>query len=460
MPDIERFLEPIAGENPCGSDLRYEIYDQVEEARRREDPEIIAKMDLGREAKSSDYLKVIKLVEPALATKSKDLQLAAWLAEAWTYRDKLKGLISGLALMKELTSRFWESIYPEIEDGDDEMRARPFNWVGSSQDFIFAVKISPLTEKRRITWAAYQNARAIGTEEEASSDQKKASARKLAKQTNKVLIEDFEKEFDLTNKEFYRTLCGECNQAKEALTALDELCKEKFKDSPSFGTLRDTLAEISRGLEHLFKRKLEKDPDPIEQVPSTEETAQGASASEAEIPIAGPNGVVAGFHFDPAQLEGGEITSAEQAVLHTIAAAQFLRRRSPASPVSYLLLRALRWGELRSSGNLEQADLPAPPSEIRVQLRSAMAAKNWARVLDTAEIAMCSPSGRGWLDIQRYAITACDQLGYESASKALRAELRTILLDFPNLPSATLNDDTGTANPETLAWLRKEGLLS
>jgi type VI secretion system protein ImpA len=66
--------------------------------------------------------------------------------------------------------------------------------------------------------------------------------------------------------------------------------------------------------------------------------------------------------------------------------------------------------------------------------------------------------GRGWLDLQRYTIKACDELGYTAAAAALRSELKTFLHDFPQLLAATLNDDTGAANPDTLAWLRQEGL--
>jgi type VI secretion system protein ImpA len=56
-------------------------------------------------------------------------------------------------------------------------------------------------------------------------------------------------------------------------------------------------------------------------------------------------------------------------------------------------------------------------------------------------------------------VKACDELGYTAAAKALRSELKCFLADFPQLPKAILNDDTGAANPETLAWLEKEGLL-
>jgi type VI secretion system protein ImpA len=69
------------------------------------------------------------------------------------------------------------------------------------------------------------------------------------------------------------------------------------------------------------------------------------------------------------------------------------------------------------------------------------------------ESAAATECARGWLDLQRYAITACEQLGYTAAAFAIRSELACLLADYPKLVSATLLDDTGTANPETVAWL-------
>jgi type VI secretion system protein ImpA len=144
--------------------------------------------------------------------------------------------------------------------------------------------------------------------------------------------------------------------------------------------------------------------------------------------------------------------------LHVLAAAQYLRKNAPNSPVSYLLLRALRWGEVRASGDLE--NLPAPASEVRIQLKTSAAGNDWRRVLDTAEKAMSTPCGRGWLDLQRYVVRALDELQYTQAAKGLRVELKAFLAEFPQLANAMLSDDTGSANPETLAWLKKEAMIA
>jgi type VI secretion system protein ImpA len=76
-------------------------------------------------------------------------------------------------------------------------------------------------------------------------------------------------------------------------------------------------------------------------------------------------------------------------------------------------------------------------------------------VLEAAESAMALPCGRGWLDLQRYAVKACGELGgnYDAISSAIQSALRALLKDLPQLTAMTLLDDTATANVETQAWL-------
>lgn len=137
--------------------------------------------------------------------------------------------------------------------------------------------------------------------------------------------------------------------------------------------------------------------------------------------------------------------------------ARYLRKQQPTSPVSYLILRGLRWGELRAKpDSIDPLLLEAPPSESRQQLKRLSLEGKWQEVLEAAETAMGLPCGRAWLDIQRYVIKACQELGrnYDPVIAAIRSELRNLLNDFPRLPQLTLMDDTPAANPETQAWLK------
>jgi type VI secretion system protein ImpA len=452
MAELDRFLDPIAGgESPAGKYLKYTpLYPELEEARRREDPAVVAKLNLGREAKAADFKRVVKLAEDALINKSKDLQIAVWLTEAWIHRDGMAGLVSGIQLIQSLLERYWDTLYPEIEDGDTGMRSMPLNWLGSSFDVAFAVRSIPLTAGRGLNTLDYQTSRQIGYESDVRGNAARLKARNEAIKDGKVPPEDFDKDFDSTPKTFYKELVAGCAAARECIAALDQFCGEKFADDPpSFSPLSKALEEVNGTANSLLARKLEQDPDPVE-TPADELGHQEEAGA--------PENHAAEAVLRAAPVLNGQIGSLDEAAAHVIAAAEFLRRKSPANPVPYLLVRALRWGELRSAQNL--TDLPAPSADVRTALRAAASAKNWPRVLEAAEAAMSSPSGRGWLDAHRYTIVACDQLGYSAAAKALRGELKALLTEFPQLPSSVLSDDTGAANPETLAWLKQEGLIA
>lgn len=89
MPLREDLLTPIPGDNPSGPNLRYDpVYDQIKEARREDEGE---QGVFHREAKKADVKLVIKLAGDTLATRSKDLQLAAWLTEALLRREGFPG---------------------------------------------------------------------------------------------------------------------------------------------------------------------------------------------------------------------------------------------------------------------------------------------------------------------------------------------------------------------------------
>jgi type VI secretion system protein ImpA len=130
MPLPDNLLNPIPGENPSGEDLRYTpIYDQIKEARREEEESEQGEWKF--EIKKADYPLVVKLAAEAIATKSKDLQLAAWLTDALLRTEGFGGLKQGLELLRGLVGTFWETLYPQLEDGDAEFF--PFRWLPSTK---------------------------------------------------------------------------------------------------------------------------------------------------------------------------------------------------------------------------------------------------------------------------------------------------------------------------------------
>jgi type VI secretion system protein ImpA len=92
---------------------------------------------------------------------------------------------------------------------------------------------------------------------------------------------------------------------------------------------------------------------------------------------------------------------------------------------------------------------------MRSQLRSLYLERRWESLLEATEQIMGSRVGRGWLDLQFYAVHACEALGdpYDDVRSAIVGALRALLADLPSLASSTLMDAMPTATPETNAWI-------
>ncbi len=448
MPLPEGLLNPIPGDNPSGKSLRYDpVYDKIREARREED--VLPQGDWSREVKKADFLLVIKLSTEALSTKSKDLQLAAWLTEAIMFRDHVAGLREGLDLLRGFMETFWDTLYPEIDDGDLEFRSGPLAWVGSKLDG--SVRRLPLT-RNKLDCFKYQESRRVGYEADSTASEEKAAARAAAIAEKKCTAEEFDEAVRATGDAYYEKLTADLVAALESLQALETLSDEKFgREAPSFSSLRTALEELQDIVKQYH--------NPVTEAVETEAVSE---AQAGEVPgdsaAAGPGGAAGKKRSGSVAAEPADRDDAMQRL--TIVA-QFLRRESPVNPVPYLLLRAMRWGELRAAGAaLNPAMLEAPPTEKRTLIKKMSMEGDWAGVLENSEQAMSLPCGRGWLDLQRYCVRACEALGseYEAVAAGIRAELKTLLVDYPDLLSSSLMDDTPAANAETQTWL-KESIL-
>ncbi|MEN6602911.1 MAG: type VI secretion system domain-containing protein, partial [Bryobacteraceae bacterium] len=223
----------------------------------------------------------------------------------------------------------------------------------------------------------------------------------------------------------------------------------------SFSPLRTTTEEIRHTVHGLLQKKRETEPD--EPVEAAEEVSESGAETAAEEETATVEGEAPATRPKPRK---GTLTAEpadkDDAYQRVAVVAQFLRREDPYSPAPYLLVRGLRWGELFAAGSSLDANiLEAPPTQIRQSLKRLAGEGEWQQVLDVAESAACLPCGRGWLDVQRYAVRAATELGYEQIAAAVRGELLALLTAYPDLPEATLLDDTPTANPETKTWLQE-----
>jgi type VI secretion system protein ImpA len=300
------------------------------------------------------------------------------------------------------------------------------------------------------SFLVYKDSRVVGYEDQVKTDKDRKN-RETMLQNGKLAPEVFDKAFAETPKAFYTQTEKDLDACLETVAQIDAFCDEKFAgDSPGFGKLEAALKDIRHTIHQLLEKKREKEPDPVEAPPAEIET-QGDGAPEARQEQTEAN-ISAPFTAEP--------QDRQQAIAAIMAAASFLRKREPTSPAPYLLLRGLRWGELRSAVRLAESPLlEAPPTEVRQQIKRMAIAKRWAELLETGEQALGLPGSRAWFDLQRLSVTACNALGddYKAIATAITSELRALLNDLPELLDATLLDDTPAANRETRAWLESLG---
>ncbi len=311
--DIEALLSPIAGENPAGESLQYSgVHDQIREARRSEDP--LAQGDWQREIKGADWQEVVRLSTEALTERSKDLQISAWLAEAIVRTSGFPGLRDGLKLVRGMQERFWENLYPEIEDGDLEARANAIALL--DRQSAMAIQEVPVTRSPAYSFLQWESVKASGTAPAADGSPG-------ASPEGQITLEDFVKARGATRRAFYEQLLGVLNECWSEFEALDRVMDEKFgRQTPGMGELKKSLDRLRDWADKTTKEKRLEEPEA--GVSGPEDGGAGEAAS-------GPAGAVRGR---------------QDALRRLAEVADYFRRTEPHSPVSYLVQRAIAWGQM------------------------------------------------------------------------------------------------------------------
>ena len=166
MPLADDLLNPIEGPNPSGATFATRISRQGQgsPARGRRPPAGMTEQD----RKVADNPLVIKLATEALAKKTKDLA-GGWLTEAWVKQNGVGGFCDGLTLCHGLVEKFWDTLYPRIEDGDAEMRAAPLEFLVPGSKF--PQEYSPRGQKKPYGYTDVQESRKLGYETDAQTDE-------------------------------------------------------------------------------------------------------------------------------------------------------------------------------------------------------------------------------------------------------------------------------------------------
>src|SRR5262245_46221728 len=110
---LDDLLAPVSRLSPAGEDLRHShLYDRIRTARRSADDKRIgrsAQEDRVGPGPEQEWRAIAEWTRDAIASQSKDLQLAVWLLDARAHLDGFEGVASGVELIREMLIRFWET---------------------------------------------------------------------------------------------------------------------------------------------------------------------------------------------------------------------------------------------------------------------------------------------------------------------------------------------------------------
>jgi type VI secretion system protein ImpA len=302
MLNIEQLLAPIAGASPCGADLAFSAeLDEIAQARQADDPSL-EQGPWVTTLKEADWKFVGKRCAQLIEQRSKDLQLAVWLAEASAKTGALRALGDSLLLLGGLCERFWEHLYPLPDEDGVERRIGNLCWIAARLPQL--IREVPITEDTAFSMRDFEAARTRGAEEGAAME----AARRRS------------------SKGFHEALMRDCDHCAAALGDLERVVDDRLgADGPSFRAAKSALEDLI-----LFVTP----------------AAREAGALPAEAPARAAAGEKVAAHTPAAgTVSTGPIQNRAQALAQLRLVADFFRRTEPHSPVAYLADKAANWGE-------------------------------------------------------------------------------------------------------------------
>lgn len=333
--DIDRALTPIAGDHRAGTSLRYSpVYREIRQARQ-EDDATLPQGEWERPLKKADWPLVVRLCLSALQSESKDLQIAAWLCEAWVRLHGIRGMSAGVRLLDGMVAHFWADAYPSREE-DGEARLGIVEWL--REMLLVAVTMHiPLLE--------FDGAGEVGKVGESAlnlddwqrlvmgkpalpgrerPDQATLSARVVGARLERLIA-------------MRRDIAEILEQWALFTRRLDDALNG---DGPSLSAVADRLSALARAVESLIDGRAS--PTQAGAGPFAGE-GEGSDSASPQAASQTASQKTANAHAVSSQQE---ITNREDAYALLARAAAYLREHEPHSPTPYLIERALTWGRM------------------------------------------------------------------------------------------------------------------
>lgn len=343
--DLTGLLAPISPEQPTGTWLRTSddgkaMWSAIKDGRQtaRDAEQLLLRPPAQDVAptKSDDlpgkiekgWRTVLAQSEQALTGRTKDLQIAAWLSEAAYRFYGLEGLKDGLTLCRELCERYWEGLYPPVDELDVEegIHTTVTQLAGLAIALESPLNNMTITDSGRKI-VDFLKAKHLETVEEPIRRKEMAegaaTVEALAAEGSQTPPEVHAK-----RSELIEACLEETGKLKSILAEKCVVTKpngEQVWLVPNLTPLTDLLERVRDAL------------TTVRGSAGTAPSAEGEAATGSQ-PVAAGGG--------PASFGAPDLRSREAAYVQILQIADFLEKAEPHSPVPHTLRQAVRFGRM------------------------------------------------------------------------------------------------------------------
>lgn len=332
--ELESLLSPISDENPAGVDIRQDTspdsaYQTIKAARNAARAAERQHITEGPCTEAEPHWrKIASLAPQILAKNAKDLEVASWYTESLVRQYGFQGLRDAFKLLHGLVAQYWDNLYPMPDEDGLETRVAclaGLNGEGAEGVLIAPIRKVDITQGDNPGPFSYWHYKMVLDAQKIAED----AARKTKLQKLGYTLDDVKKSVVASSDTFFVDLRDDLqiciDEFKKLGQLLDEHCGTH--NAPPTRTVIEVLEECLGAVSHLGKDKF-----PVDVEPEAIEETTGEAGAPGQTAAPGA--------------KGGPINSRETAFKQLEEIAAYFRKTEPHSPISYVLEKALKWGNM------------------------------------------------------------------------------------------------------------------
>lgn len=331
--ELDGLLSPISEDNPVGDDIREDSsgtspYNLIKDARGAARSAERKNMFEASNSEADDkWREVLELATDILQNQAKDIDVASWYTESLIRRHGFQGLRDGFKLIQGLLEQYWDDLYPMPDEDGLETRVASLtglNGEGAEGVLIAPIRNVNITEGNEPgPFNSWKYQQALEIEKVIEEEAKAEKAAKVG-----FTVDDVDRAVAESSDSFFIDLRDDISEAlsiyRDISRTLDDKCGAN--DSPPTSNIINTLEECLGTINHIGKYKFpaEETSDELEGDAIASSSSSGSEAAVAS----------------------GPVKSREQAFKSLTEISEFFRKTEPHSPISYILARAVKWGDM------------------------------------------------------------------------------------------------------------------